>query len=163
MNVPSIQKLKKTLLVGNKINMSLTKNLTLKLWQTFMPQKNKIKNTVDQDHYSVETYEPGFFNDFNPTRPFSKWAMVKVNRFEDIPEGMETLVIPEGKYAMFKYIGRSDEVQTFYQYIFTQWLPASEFMLDDRPHFARMGMLYKNDDPESEEEIWIPIKEKTNT
>jgi len=36
----------------------------------------------------------------------------------------------------------------------------SEFMLDDRPHFALMGDRYKNDDPESEEEIWIPVKKR---
>jgi len=32
--------------------------------------------------------------------------------------------------------------------------------LDNRPHFEVLGEKYKNGDPESEEEIWIPVKEK---
>jgi hypothetical protein len=30
--------------------------------------------------------------------------------------------------------------------------------LNKRPHFAKMGEKYKNEDPDSEEELWIPIK-----
>jgi len=32
--------------------------------------------------------------------------------------------------------------------------------LDDRPHFEVLGDKYKNADPDSEEEIWIPIRTK---
>jgi AraC family transcriptional regulator len=37
------------------------------------------------------------------------------------------------------------------------------YFLDDRPHFEILGDKYKNGDPDSEEEIWIPIKQKNNT
>jgi AraC family transcriptional regulator len=47
-----------------------------------------------------------------------------------------------------------------FQYIFGTWLPNSEYVLDNRPHFEILGEKYKNDDPTSEEEIWIPIKAK---
>jgi hypothetical protein len=30
--------------------------------------------------------------------------------------------------------------------------------LDDRPHFEVLGSKYRNNDPESEEETWIPTK-----
>lgn len=40
------------------------------------------------------------------------------------------------------------------------WLPASDYNLDNRPHFEVLGEKYKNNDPTSEEEIWIPIKLK---
>jgi AraC family transcriptional regulator len=43
---------------------------------------------------------------------------------------------------------------------FSTWLPDSEYRLDVRPHFEVLGEKYKNDDPESEEEIWIPIKKE---
>jgi AraC family transcriptional regulator len=39
-------------------------------------------------------------------------------------------------------------------------LPNSNYHLDDRPHFEILGEKYKNADPGSEEEIWIPIKAK---
>ena len=38
--------------------------------------------------------------------------------------------------------------------------PNSDYKPDDRPHFELLGAKYKNDDPDSEEEIWIPIKRK---
>ena len=36
--------------------------------------------------------------------------------------------------------------------------PKSKYELDKRPHFALMGEEYKNEDPDSEEELWFPIK-----
>lgn len=63
----------------------------------------------------------------------------------------------EGLYAVFDYKG-SSEVHKFIQYIYTSWLPNSEYKLDHRPHFEVLGEKYKNNDPNSEEEIWIPIQ-----
>ncbi len=70
---------------------------------------------------------------------------------------METFCIPEGQYAVFHYKGSSADSSIF-QYIFGEWLPKSGYELDDRPHFEILGAQYKNNDPESEEEIWIPVK-----
>jgi AraC family transcriptional regulator len=33
-------------------------------------------------------------------------------------------------------------------------------LLDNKPHFEIMGDQYKNEDPDSEEELWIPIKKR---
>ncbi|RYE38364.1 MAG: GyrI-like domain-containing protein, partial [Sphingobacteriales bacterium] len=44
--------------------------------------------------------------------------------------------------------------------IFTEWLPNSAYELDDRPHFELLGSKYKNDDAESEEEIFVPVRLK---
>jgi len=38
-------------------------------------------------------------------------------------------------------------------YIFSDWLPKSDYELDEKPHFEILGEKYKNDDPNSEEEI----------
>lgn len=46
--------------------------------------------------------------------------------------------------------------------IFSDWLPKSDYELDERPHFEILDEKYKNDDPNSEEEIWIPIRNKNN-
>ncbi|MEN9524835.1 MAG: hypothetical protein RLZZ256_219, partial [Bacteroidota bacterium] len=32
------------------------------------------------------------------------------------------------------------------------------YLLDERPHVEVMGSKYKNNDPASEEDIWIPIR-----
>ena len=65
--------------------------------------------------------------------------------------------IAGGLYAMFEYKGSSKD-NSIFQYIYTSWLPNSTYVLDDRPHFEVLGKKYKNNDPNSEEEIWIPIK-----
>ncbi|MFM9945765.1 MAG: GyrI-like domain-containing protein, partial [Bacteroidia bacterium] len=44
--------------------------------------------------------------------------------------------------------------------IYGTWIPNSEYNLDNRPHFEILGEKYKNNHPDSEEEIWIPIKPK---
>jgi AraC family transcriptional regulator len=64
-----------------------------------------------------------------------------------------------GLYAVFDYKGLSTD-NSIFQFIFGTWLPSSEYDLDDRPHFEVLGNKYKNNDPTSEEEIWIPIKMK---
>jgi len=72
---------------------------------------------------------------------------------------METLVLPGGLYAVFEYKGLSTD-NSIFQYILGTWLLNSDYDLDDRPHFEVLGDKYKNNDPTSEEEIWIPIKTK---
>ena len=39
-------------------------------------------------------------------------------------------------------------------------LPASEYEVDSRAHFAVMGEKYKKEAADLEKEIWIPIMEK---
>jgi AraC family transcriptional regulator len=102
-----------------------------------------------------------FFDDFNPLAEFDKWAAVEVANLGNIPADMEALLLPGGLYAVFIHHGSSSEGQKIYEYIFRDWFPSSDFVLDDRPHFALMGEKHKNNDPNSEEEIWIPIKEKS--
>jgi len=111
--------------------------------------------------YSVEIYPAGFFRQFDPVTPFEKWAAVVVRDFDSIPDGMETLILPGGLYAIFIHRGPAGAVLQTYRNILQTWLPGSGFMLDDRPHFAVMGEKYRNEDPDSEEEIWIPIRQIT--
>jgi len=73
---------------------------------------------------------------------------------------METFTIPAGMYAVFLYKGTPAEFGPTFNYIFNTWLPGSAYEADDRPHFEVLGEKYKNNDPESEEEIWVPIRLK---
>lgn len=158
---PKITTLPETKLIGKKVIMSYTNNKNQKLWQSFMPRRAEIKNTIGSDLYAIEIYDnANFFKNFDPTKEFEKWAAVQVTELSDVPNGMETLAIPEGLYAVFHYKGKSSEAQGTYQFIYGNWIPNSEYQLDNRPHFALMGEKYKNDDPSSEEELWIPINAK---
>jgi AraC family transcriptional regulator len=73
---------------------------------------------------------------------------------------METYILANGLYAVFQYKGLSSGSAAFYQYIYSDWIPNSEYQIDNRPHFEVLGEKYKNNDPTSEEEVWIPIKVK---
>jgi len=126
-----------------------------------MPRKKEVLNTLNDNLFSIEIYKmPNFYEDFDPTLEFEKWAAVEVSNFERIPLEMETLIIPAGKYAVFKYVGKGSEASAIYKSVLQDWLPNSEFQLDHRPHFAVMGEKYRNEDPTSEEELWFPIKDE---
>lgn len=142
--------------------MSLIHNKTGELWRSFMPGRKEISNAISADLISMQIYDPSYFNPFSPEREFEKWAAVEVSDFHNIPEGMESFILTSGLYAVFIHKGSSSDNSTF-QYIFTRWLPSSGYVLDERPHFELLGEKYKNNDPDSEEEIWIPIKQKEST
>jgi AraC family transcriptional regulator len=156
---PRIEILSEKKLIGKRLQMSLANNKTKELWQSFMPRRKEIQNSIGTDLYSMQVYDPFYFNTFDPNNLFEKWATIEVTNFDTIPDEMETFTLPSGLYAVFFYKGSNTDTQIF-QYIFGTWLPNSEYVLDNRPHFEILGEKYKNSNPNSEEEIWIPIKEK---
>ena len=139
--------------------MSLVENRTAELWKSFMSQRNEIKNALSLDLISMQVYAPSHFIEFNPSNEFEKWACTEVSNFDILPAGMQTFTLEGGMYAVFEYKGSSADPSIF-QYIYGVWLPKSMYELDNRPHFEVLGAKYKNNDPNSEEEIWIPIKAK---
>lgn len=158
---PRIQTLSEVLLIGKKLRMNLMANQTQTLWQNFMPNRKEILNSIGDELYSVEVYDSlSYFSSFSPADKFDKWAAVRVADHEMVPAGMEALIIQSGLYATFSFKGLDSEAPAMYQYILGTWLPNSEYQLDNRPHFAVMGEKYKNNDPDSEEEFWIPITPK---
>ncbi|URC14911.1 GyrI-like domain-containing protein [Flavobacterium sp. B183] len=156
-----IQILSEKKLIGKYVIMSFLENKTHELWSSFMPKRKEIKNMVDADLYSLEVFPTAHFDNFDPENTFEKWAAVEVSAFDEVPQEMKSLVIPEGLYAVFVHKGPQSEGHKTYREIFVDWLPNSAYTVDERPHFAIMGEKYKKEDPDSEEEIWIPITPKT--
>lgn len=156
--IPEIILLPAKKLVGMCSVMSLAKNTTHLLWQNFMPGRNEIENRVSSDFISMQMYDepmqPG-----NLTQEFTKWAGVEVSHCSKVPQGMECFVIPEGQYAVFHYKGLPADAGIF-RYIFGVWLPMSEYELDNRPQFEVLGEKYKNGSADSEEDIYIPLKNR---
>ena len=159
MNIqPRIEKLSEKRLIGKKLKMSLGDNKTFELWKSFMPRLNEITNKKNNEMFSLQVYnEPIILGNFK--QEFEKWALVEVSDFENVPNEMETFELESGLYAVFQYKGMNTDNRIFI-YIFSDWLPKSDYELDERPHFELLGDKYKNGDPNSEEEIWIPIKKK---
>lgn len=146
-------------LVGVYQSMSFAAFDPAALWSKLMPRRKEIKNFVTSELVSLAIYSPGFFASIQPQRLFEKWAAVEVLNFDHVPPGLETFLLPSGLYAVFHYQGRSGDPSVF-EFIFGTWLPRSPYQLDDRPHFEVLGEKYKNQDPLSEEEIYIPVQLK---
>lgn len=146
-------------LIGKRMTMSLADNKMPELWKSFGPRRKEISNAVSNDLISLVLYRPGYFENFNPTNTFERWAASEVSDFATIPHDMDSYIVPGGLYAVFNYIGLNTDSSIF-QYIFGTWLPASDYELDNRAHFEVLGERYKNNDPTSEEEIWIPVRLK---
>jgi len=156
--IPEIKTMPRTLLAGRHLTMSFAEDRTYELWSNFMPLRKSIPDAVGNDLYSLQVFANGYFESFDPSRSFEKWAAVQVYNYDAIPGGMETLVIPEGLYAVFIHKGPASEAARTFGYIFQTWLPASGYNIDNRPHFEILGEKYRNNDPSSEEEVWIPIR-----
>jgi AraC family transcriptional regulator len=150
-------------LVGKRLTMSFADYKAGELWKSFMPGRNEIANNLSNDLISLVVYKPGNFEDFKPTNEFERWAAVEVSDFDNVPNEMETFVLPAGQYAVFIHKGDTKEFAKTFQYILRTWLPGSGYVLDNRPHFEVLGQKYKNEDPASEEEIWIPIIRNENS
>ncbi len=146
-------------LLGLSMKTSLVSDKTSELWASFMSRRIDIKNTISNDLYSLQIYDsPEVFEEFDINKEFLKWAAIEVKDFSDIPEDFKTMVLEGGLYAVFLYIGSAQDAYSSFEYIFGEWLPNSEYVLDDRPHFEILGSKYKNNSSDSEEEIWIPVK-----
>jgi AraC family transcriptional regulator len=158
---PEIRTLPEKKLIGKHLKMSLADNKTFELWRNFMPRRKEIKNNLSPELFSMQVYEESYsFENFNMAATFEKWAAVEVSDFGTVPAEMECYTLTGGLYAVFIHKGPASEGARTFQYIFGTWLPASDYLLDNREHFELLGEKYKNNDPDSEEEIWIPIKRK---
>ncbi len=155
---PKILTLAEKKLMGKHLSMSLADNKTISLWRSFMQRRREISNCISSELISMQIYnEPLRLGDFN--QEFEKWAAVEVSDFINVPKEMDIYTLKGGLYAVFPYKGLNTDNRIFI-YIFGTWLPNSDYLLDGRPHFEILGERYKNNDPDSEEEIWIPIKRK---
>lgn len=159
---PRIETSNEMKLVGKRLTMNFTDYKIGELWRTFSLRRKEITDNSTNDLISLVIYKPNHFEDFKPTNEFERWAAVEVAKFNHIPIGMETFVLPSGLYAVFDYKGLNTD-NSIFQYILGTWLPTSAYVLDNRPHFEVLGDKYNNNDPTSEEEIWIPIKAKMRT
>jgi AraC family transcriptional regulator len=161
MQEPKIIESSEKPLVGICVQMSFVVDRTSELWRTFGSQIGEIQGRVSSDRYSVKIYDLNYsFSKFDPAARFQKWAAVETSGKEDLPEGFEALTIPAGMYAVFTYRGTPANAPEIYGHIFGVWLPNSEFELDLRPHFEILSESYDPLDENSEETIWIPIKDK---
>ena len=155
---PTILTFPTTKLIGQNLIFTYSDYRSFELCSKFMTRKNEIQNAISTDLFNIQINPENF--DFNPNTSFVKWAAVPVSDFETIPNEMQTLEIQEGMYAVFHYKGDQNDAIYFFRKIYSEWLPNSNYVLDNRPQFEILGEKYKTNHPDSEENIYIPIKIK---
>jgi AraC family transcriptional regulator len=150
-------------MVGLYVETSQAEHTTLELWRRFMPGLKEVPNRTNQNLYSIQQYDTDLNGVlFTPHTRFITWAAVEVNDFEHIPVNMKEFVLSGGRYAVFMHKGSANAFSRTAQYIFEEWLPASNYELDIRPHFQIMGEKYQGPDhPDSVEEVWVPVRQKS--
>lgn len=151
----TIKTIKTKNFVGMRETMSILENTTFNLFHSFMPRRKEIINTLNNNILDLKVYPENYFLNFNPSTLFTKWALVEVSDFKNIPKGMESFILESGKYAVFNSKTGDDSI---FNYIFTTWLHKSKYGLDNRPHFDVLSENTKINNPNSEQKIWIPIR-----
>lgn len=134
------------------------------LWKSFIPKSKSIEQIKSDNLYSIQIYPKNVtFRTFSDGMSFQKWAAVEVEPDCPVPKGMKLLNIPKGEYAIFIHHGPATNFPKTAQYIFGMWLPNSIYEFDYRPQFEIMEPDYLGPNhPDSQEQVWIPIKKKAN-
>ena len=161
MEQPQIIDFPKIRLVGSRLRMSFVDDRSSELWRGFRAMRPTIAGRIGTESYSVKVYDASYsFSRFDPAAEFDKWAAVAVGDDAGVPDGLELLVIPAGKYAEFLHVGPAMAAPRTFGYIFGEWLPASGFELDLRPHFEILPEGYDPFDESATERVLIPIRSR---
>jgi len=157
---PKIIKLNPKKLVGFSQKMSYSEDKTQELFKRFMPLKSTIKNSLNTDVVALQVYTNfTSLENFSPETVFTKFALTEVSNFDTSPKNMEQFNLEAGLYAVFTHKGNVQQFYNTWFYIFKDWLPNSNYQLDQRPHFEVLPEGYNPASEDSTEEVWIPIKE----
>ncbi|MER8016407.1 AraC family transcriptional regulator [Streptomyces griseoluteus] len=73
------------------------------------------------------------------------------------PEGLATLAVPAGTWAMFAVSGPMPQaVQTLWRDVFTQWFPSNPY--ESRPGPEILRIRPSGDGSEADAELWLPVE-----
>jgi AraC family transcriptional regulator len=145
-----------TTLIGMH-NRAGSEGTTSDLWRRFLPRRSEIRGRVDDNRISMRVFHRADDEPLGQQTPVDEWAVVEVSAGTEAPEGMEVFELPGGTYAVFLHRGLPSALPETLGHVFGTWLPSSPYELDNRPHLAVMGPGYTHDDPDAEEELWIPV------
>ncbi len=85
-------------------------------------------------------------------------AATEVTDTTDVPEGMTSMIIPAGKYAMFTHKGAVSKIGLTVSYIYGSWLPKSGQKLREAADLEMYDSRFNPDSDEFELSLYIPIE-----
>lgn len=156
---PTIKIIPSKTLVGRRTITTVATEDPAALWRPFKMNLKHIDNALVDTFYSIQTFENvEDMSAFTHETEFEKWAAVEVSEVGNVPEGLEVFRLPEGQYAVFTHKGLAADFDKTIHHIFYEWLPNSEFELDNRPHLTIMPNDHRPDDPNAEELVCVPVR-----
>ena len=149
-------------LIGLKEKIDMGSNTLPALWGKLLDRKHEIKNLVSENCFGVaENFV------FNPhLSSLEETVAFEVRDFSFIPEGMITKVLKPQTYLVFTHKGLlfatkdgKCSLEKTYEDIYFETLPKSGYKVDPSFNFECYDERFKHEDPSSEFDIYIPIKE----
>jgi len=91
------------------------------LWDEFLQRLKEITSRVDSICYGAlyRVHEEG--------EQLNYMACVEVSSLNSVPEGMDTMILPECKYAKFSHRGEVIKLDNTVNYIYSNWLLNSDY------------------------------------
>ena len=130
------------------------------LWCKFVQRMGELKNASPTVLY-------GFCDqpkDVPEDKEFRYMACMEVeDKNAAVPDGLTAIDVPAKRYAVFTHKGPITEIAKTYDYIYGTWLPESDYEADGSHDFEYYDERFNNGnpmDPESELDVYIPVKEK---
>lgn len=128
------------------------------LWGHFMQRKSEIKNVLGgQKVFGI----CACINDPKLKKHKDEcfyMACVEVDSLTHVPEGMQSFIVPSGRFAVFTHKGQITNIEHTMKYIFGSWLAQSGEKLRDAADLEVYGDKFKLGSDDSELDIYIPIQ-----
>jgi len=123
-------------------------------WSRLMRELDTIEERMQPERY----YQLQYWSDKQELGGLYFFTGVEVKRIVNLNPLFVVKTIPAGKYLRFIHHGVSNKVGYTYQYIYTRFLPETDFRLSQPFNFEYYGERYLGPGNEnSESEIYIPI------
>jgi AraC family transcriptional regulator len=124
-------------------------------WNRFLNEAPTIKNKTSPECY----YQVQYWSEKQELEGLYFFIGTEVIRLEDINPLFVVKTIPKGKYLKFIHKGLANKVGYTYKYIYNQFLPDTDYILNKPFNFEYYGpkCLGPNNE-KSESEIYIPIE-----
>lgn len=146
-------------LAGLRAVMTFSDDQTPALWRRFMPHRHAVAGRVGAHLVSVHRFEAPLEGPPTPHTRFTRWAAAEVTPGTEPPDGLEACTLAGGLYAVFVHRGPATAFAQTLRAFFETWLPASGYTMDAaRARFEVLPPGYRPDDPDAEEEVYLPVR-----
>jgi AraC family transcriptional regulator len=121
-------------------------------WQRFKPWIGNIPGQI-----GFTTYGAVFNGDESGN--FDYLCAVEVADSAAVPRELQTVEVPESRYAVFRHREHISTIGRTWGAIFDRWLPESGLRCANRPQFELYGPEFNPRTQDGGLEIWIPIND----